>query len=60
MYFITYVSKTLKFKFCRLTAKKEAQERRLKERLEEMKRKKERTMCESLEPSDRLQDFERF
>ncbi|XP_071166776.1 uncharacterized protein [Mytilus edulis] len=43
-----------------LTAKKEAQERRLKERLEEMKRKKERTMCESVEPSDRLQDFERF
>ncbi|XP_052104352.1 uncharacterized protein LOC127737558 [Mytilus californianus] len=43
-----------------LTAKKEAQEKRLKERLEEMKRKKERTMCESVEPSDRLEDFERF
>lgn len=43
-----------------LTAKKEAQEKRLKERLEEMKRKKERTMCESVDPRDQYEELERF
>ena len=46
--------------FFRLNAKKEAQEKRLKERLEEMKRKKEKTMYESTEPVDRIEDLERY
>jgi len=43
----------------RLNDKKTAQEKRLKERLEEMKRKKERS-CASAEPMDRINDLERF
>lgn len=41
-----------------LTARKEAQEKRLKDRLEEMKRKKERSV--SAEPLDSIEDMERY
>lgn len=42
-----------------LNDKKTAQEKRLKERLEEMKRKKDRSSA-SAEPMDRIDDLERF